>query len=168
MATGARPQTNEVSGVDRDHVVNAWDVLAGNVQTGKKVAVIGGGLVGCEVADFLAEKGHEVTIIEMLPQIGTDIGPVVGPILFARLEKNNVKVIRCKAYRYRRARHQLRKDGKTEALGEFDSVVIAVGAALTLLTNQLEGSGTTYVIGDAETRRITHAVLEATRVAHEI
>ena len=74
MATGARPQTIEVSGVDRDHVVNAWDVLAGNVQTGKKVAVIGGGLVGCEVADFLAEKGHEVTIIEMLPQIGTDIG----------------------------------------------------------------------------------------------
>ena len=93
VATGARPQTIEVSGVDRDYVVNAWDVLAGNVQTGKKIAVIGGGLVGCEVADFLAEKGHEVTIIEMLPQIGTDIGPVVGPILFARLEKNNVKVI---------------------------------------------------------------------------
>jgi hypothetical protein len=63
------------------------------------------------------------------------------------------------------------KDGKTEALGEFDSVVIAVGAAPDgSLTNQLEGSGINYyVIGDAvEPRRITHAVLEATRVAHEI
>ncbi|MGB4514726.1 MAG: FAD-dependent oxidoreductase [Bacillota bacterium] len=172
VATGARPQTIEVSGVDRDHVVNAWDVLAGNVQTGKKVAVIGGGLVGCEVADFLAEKGHEVTIIEMLPQIGTDIGPVVGPILFARLEKNNVKVITgAKLTGIGERDISYEKDGKTEALGEFDSVVIAVGAAPDgSLTNQLEGSGINYyVIGDAvEPRRITHAVLEATRVAHEI
>ena len=60
---------------------------------------------------------------------------------------------------------------KTEAPGRTTRLVIAVGAAPDgSLTNQLEGSGINYyVIGDAvEPRRITHAVLEATRVAHEI
>jgi len=63
------------------------------------------------------------------------------------------------------------KDGKGETLSGFDSVVIAVGSASEDgLAKQLEGAGIDYyVVGDAwRPRRITHAVLEGMRVAHEI
>ncbi len=172
VATGARPAAVEVPGADRKNVVKSWDVLSGNAKVGKKVAVIGGGLVGCEVAEFLAEKGHEATIVEMLPRIGTDIGPLVGPLLFDRLEKHNVKIITgAKLTGIGERNISYEKDGKTETLDDFDSVVIAVGSTPEdSLANQLEGSGIDhYVIGDASRpRRITHAVYEAMRVAHEI
>ncbi len=57
VATGAVPLALPIEGVDMPHVVQAWDVLAGNVRTGRRVAIVGGGAVGIETALFLAEKG---------------------------------------------------------------------------------------------------------------
>ena len=57
LATGANPMTPPIPGVEFSHVVQAWDVLGGNVYTGKRVVVLGGGAVGVETALFLAEKG---------------------------------------------------------------------------------------------------------------
>ncbi|MEW6227218.1 MAG: FAD-dependent oxidoreductase [Bacillota bacterium] len=172
IATGARPSKLNVPGADRKNVVVSWDVIAGKAQVGKKVAIIGGGLVGCETAEFLAEKGHDVTIVEMLPRIGWDIGPLVGALLFDRLAKYGVKTVTgAKTTAIGERDVTVEKDGKTETLSGFDSVVIAVGSTPEdTLANQLEGTGIDYyVIGDAwRTRRITHAVYEGLRVAHEI
>lgn len=103
LATGAEPMTPPIPGVELSHVVQAWDVLAGKVYTGKRVVVVGGGAVGVETALFLAEKGtlagetlkfllvnraedfetlydfsikgtKEITLIEMLDKIGKDFG----------------------------------------------------------------------------------------------
>ena len=57
IATGGEPIKPEIPGVYNDHVVQAWDVLAGKVDLGKEVVVIGGGAVGVEVATFIAKKG---------------------------------------------------------------------------------------------------------------
>ncbi|MDK9705744.1 MAG: FAD-dependent oxidoreductase [Desulforhopalus sp.] len=57
LATGGEPITPRIPGVAKEHVVQAWDVLAGNVATGHRVVVVGGGAVGIETALFLAEKG---------------------------------------------------------------------------------------------------------------
>ncbi len=57
LATGAKPLTPPIPGVELAHVVQAWDVLNGKVHTGEKVVIIGGGAVGVEVALFLAERG---------------------------------------------------------------------------------------------------------------
>ncbi|MFZ5925087.1 MAG: FAD-dependent oxidoreductase, partial [Bacillota bacterium] len=172
IATGARQARLNVPGADRKNVVMSWDVIAGKAQVGKKVAIIGGGLVGCETAELLAEKGHEVTIVEMLPRIGWDIGPIVGSLLFDRLEKRGVKTVTdAKTTAIGDRDITVEKGGKTETLSGFDTVVLAVGSVPEdTLANQLEGSGIDYyVIGDAwRTRRITHAVYEGLRVAHEI
>ena len=64
VATGAQPRGLDVPGVDSDHVVQAWDVLAEDVTAQGDVAIIGGGGVGCDTAELLAERGHEVTILE--------------------------------------------------------------------------------------------------------
>ncbi|GAB6190482.1 FAD-dependent oxidoreductase [Desulfocastanea catecholica] len=57
LATGGEPVTPAIAGVDGDNVVQAWDVLAGKVETGRKVVIIGGGAVGIETALLLAEQG---------------------------------------------------------------------------------------------------------------
>ena len=49
---------------DNSNIVSSWDVLNGQEVTGDCV-VIGGGLVGAETAEYLANKGHQVTIVEM-------------------------------------------------------------------------------------------------------
>lgn len=171
IATGARPATLNVPGVEADNVVLSWDVLRGKVQVGKKVAVIGGGLVGCETAEYLAEKGHEVTIIEMLPQVAGDIGPLVGAMLMERL-KQQVKIItgaKLKAIKGRTI--TLAYNDREEDLADIDTVVLAIGSRPEdTLAQAMEGSGIDYyVIGDAVSpRRITQAIFEAMRVGHEL
>jgi 2,4-dienoyl-CoA reductase-like NADH-dependent reductase (Old Yellow Enzyme family)/thioredoxin reductase len=172
VATGARPAEAGVPGAERKNVVNAWDVLAGRAEAGEKVAIIGGGLVGCDTADYLAEKGREVTIVEALPQIAEGIGPLVGAILLGRLEKYGVKVVTgARLLSIDDGSINVEIDGNNEVLDGFDTVVLAMGSIPDdNLAGKLEGTGIEYyVIGDAwNPRRITHAVYEAMRVGHEL
>ncbi|MDR3551942.1 MAG: FAD-dependent oxidoreductase [Clostridia bacterium] len=66
IATGSSPAALTVPGISDPKVVGAEDVLLGNKNTGKTVVVIGGGLVGCETALYLAKQGKAVTVVEML------------------------------------------------------------------------------------------------------
>jgi 2,4-dienoyl-CoA reductase-like NADH-dependent reductase (Old Yellow Enzyme family)/thioredoxin reductase len=64
LATGSEPVTPDIPGADRDIAVQAWDVLSGRtVIKGKKAAVVGGGMVGCDAAIYLACGGNEVTLL---------------------------------------------------------------------------------------------------------
>lgn len=172
VSTGSNPATVNVPGIDKPNVVSSWSVLADGATVGKQVVVVGGGLVGCETADFLAEKGHSVTIIEMLPRIAEDVGPLMGAILLDRLNKFGVESITGATLHSIDDRSvTVLKDGKTETISDVDSVVIAVGSASEdALAKELEGSGINYyVIGDAfKPRRITQAVFEGMRIGHEL
>ncbi|HZK02721.1 MAG TPA: FAD-dependent oxidoreductase [Anaerovoracaceae bacterium] len=64
VATGSVPRKLKVSGGDKAHVMTAAEALLGEKEIGKKVAVIGGGQVGCETAIWLKSRGHEVCVIE--------------------------------------------------------------------------------------------------------
>lgn len=71
IATGAAPSRPPVPGIEK--AAEGWDILAAGEEmpSGKTVVVIGGGMVGCEVADALLERGCKVSIIEMLPELAT-------------------------------------------------------------------------------------------------
>ncbi|MDD5399108.1 MAG: FAD-dependent oxidoreductase, partial [Dehalococcoidia bacterium] len=71
VGTGATAKVPPIPGVDLPHVCTATDLLLGKKEAGKRVTVIGGGQVGCEVALWLEEKGKEVTLIEALPGLMT-------------------------------------------------------------------------------------------------
>ena len=75
-AIGSSPIQLHVPGADGKNVVLSHDVLKGNVELQGKAVVIGGGLVGMETAEFLAEKGCDVTVLEMLPEVCADMGEV--------------------------------------------------------------------------------------------
>lgn len=62
-----------IKGVTAPEIVHGGDCLSGKRPVGHKVLVVGGGMVGAETAEFLAEQGHEVSIIEMRPAIGPDV-----------------------------------------------------------------------------------------------
>ena len=55
VATGSEPSFAEMTGIDGDRVACATDILEGKKQAGLNVLIVGGGMVGCEVADFLGE-----------------------------------------------------------------------------------------------------------------
>jgi len=103
VATGARPILPDIPGINLPHVVQAWEVLSGRVDTVSPVVIIGGGAVGCETALLLARIGtispetlyflfenqaetpetlvplitrgiQEITVMEMMAKIGRDIG----------------------------------------------------------------------------------------------
>ena len=94
VATGSNPKIPDIPGIKGDNVVIAADVLTGVKSVGDKVVIIGGGMVGCEVADYLcSEKGKtDITLLEMLPKIATDVGPTIRWVVRKRIQDFKVKV----------------------------------------------------------------------------
>jgi NADPH-dependent 2,4-dienoyl-CoA reductase/sulfur reductase-like enzyme len=93
LATGGTPVLPEIPGIDKPHVANAYDVLAGKIAVGPKALIIGGGMVGAETANHLANHGKAVTLVEMLPDIATEIPNINRMALLQDLEKGKVRVL---------------------------------------------------------------------------
>ena len=92
IATGVTAAKLDIPGTDKPFVLSARNVLDGKA-TGAKVAIIGGGLVGCETAEFLQKQGKQITIIEMLDEIAGKMVYAQKTILEARLKVAGVNII---------------------------------------------------------------------------
>jgi 2,4-dienoyl-CoA reductase-like NADH-dependent reductase (Old Yellow Enzyme family)/thioredoxin reductase len=95
LALGASPILPAIPGVNLPHVVPAEDVLTGRANVQGKVIVIGGGLVGCETAEFILDKsgnGTTVTVLEMLDRLASTISPTYRPFFLARLKKMGIRM----------------------------------------------------------------------------
>ena len=73
-AIGAVPIVPPIPGKEKAFVVNSHDVLDGKTDINGNVVVIGGGMVGMETAEYLAEKGAKVTVLEMMKEFCADMG----------------------------------------------------------------------------------------------
>lgn len=174
VATGAVPFVPELPGMKRKTVVTAHDVLSGRASgIGNKVAVLGGGLVGCETADFLVDQGKKVTIVEMLDEIAKDVGPVRKPFLMNRLTDGDVEMIT--AAKVESITEQgtvgIEQYGKKTEVGPYETIILALGSKPSnKIAKQIEGNiSKIYVIGDAlEPRKAIDAIAEAAKVGREI
>jgi NADH:flavin oxidoreductases, Old Yellow Enzyme family len=72
-AVGAAPAYPEIPGIRGENVMTAVTAFADASKIGKKVVIIGGGMVGCETGLFLADLGKEVMIVEMMDAIGDPV-----------------------------------------------------------------------------------------------
>ena len=171
IATGAIPIVPDIPGAKGKNVATAIDVLIGHQEVGENVVIVGGGMVGCETAEFLAEKGKKVTILEMLGRIGADIGRTTRWVTMGRLRSLGVRMERnAKVEEITESGVMVSRDGGTEFFAA-DNVVLAVGMESNRqLARQLEGKvKALHVIGDSgEPGKVTEAIESALRVAREI
>ena len=136
LAAGSTPVMPPIPGIEYAASANAY--LIAQKKPGKKVVVIGGGLVGCEAAAYMKETADEVTIIEMLDDILATADHCLNndQALRAMLAERNIPAI-CSAKVTRITPDSVTyiKDGK-EASIDCDTVMIAAGYRAN---NQLEG-----------------------------
>ena len=164
VAVGAHDFLIPVPGADSDKVVSSWDVLSGKAEVSGRVAVIGGGLVGTETAEFLLERGCEVSVVEMLDKIAAGESDTILPLIMADFEENGVE-------QHVNTRLSAVTDEGIEAVcGEetvkiaCDYVVMAVGSK----ANPFDVSGVTVpvtFVGDCSGER-TADIASAIRTAY--
>lgn len=134
VASGSSPVLPQLPGADEAPMVTARQVLANQVQVGRRVAVLGGGNLGSEVAHHLAAKGHEVCIIELGLNIGSDLGPARRYLLRRELAdlgvRRYVRAMVRRLYPDRVSFLHLAADGTRQLadVGPVDTFVAALGA----------------------------------------
>lgn len=157
LATGAKPLLPPLPIEDGAHVVQAWDVLSGRVETGRNIVIIGGGAVGIETAMHLANIGtisdemlrflffhraeseqelHRlithgvkyVTLLEMGKGFGRDLGPSTRWSMLSDLKQFHVEQFdRTKALAIQPNGVLVQSDGQENFI-PADTVVLAVGS----------------------------------------
>ncbi|MFC1978171.1 FAD-dependent oxidoreductase, partial [Chloroflexota bacterium] len=172
IAIGASPIVpDDIPGVKGRNTISALDIITGAKEAGQRVIIIGGGLVGCETAEILAGKGKKVTVLEMLDEIGSDIGASNKPLIIGRLQNAGVELTtKTRAQEITNTGVKATGNNSTQIF-EADTVVLAIGfTPNTGLTQKLAGKvATLYSIGDcAEPRRIVDAIDDGARVGREI
>jgi len=171
VAAGSLPNIPDIPGVGGKNVVTANDALAGRASIKEKVVVVGGGMIGAETAEFLAEKGKKVTVLEMLGRIGIDMVPMVISLLYPRLRRLGVVMItNAKVEEITHDGVVYEKGGERQTV-EADSVVLAVGSKPSVsLMNVLKGKvSELYAIGNAKKPcNMLEAIHEGSRLAREV
>ncbi len=171
LATGSMPIHPDIPGVQHSHVLTAEEILTG-ASFGGNVVIIGGGMVGCETAEFLADKGAKVTIVEMLAHVGTDMGVLTRALLMERMKQKGIRV-----FTKRRLKEIipggliLEKDGHAESIDHVDTIVLAMGYKSDNDVEEIiEEKGLPfYKIGDClEPRTIMEAIHEGFLHAYEL
>jgi NADPH-dependent 2,4-dienoyl-CoA reductase/sulfur reductase-like enzyme len=180
VATGGGPLVPEIPGIDSDRVVTAHDVLAGKVVIPSgKVAVIGGGLVGIEVADYLATSGNNmvvgrtaVTIIEMLDDISTAMTPEARELLMQSFRERDVEIRTLTTVKeFFKDGVLVVKDGQEESIGGLDYIVLGMGVrSIDDISDKIKDKvSEVYVIGDAkEGRTALEAIFEGSEIGRKI
>lgn len=175
LATGSIPMMpKSVKGIDSSKAISSVDALNGKRKLGETIVVAGGGLVGCELALDLAQKGKKVTVVEMMDKILSSGKPV--PIMNAMmltdlLAKEQVEV-KC-GYSLKEINETgaviASSDGKEEAMAA-DDVVVAIGfKSVNSLAGQLLGKVKYHDIGDGKAvANVMTAVWEAYEVARNL
>ena len=200
IAEGAEPIVPGITGSDGANVMTSWEVLKDNPPLGKNVAVVGGGAVGLETALFVAARGtitpeilyflfayeaesaerlrelmfrgtSRVTVFEMLPKAGADVGKSTRWVLFDNLDRYGVSVhTNAKVLSLTGGNVRFEKDGREESL-HFDHIILSSGSKpVNRLAGALKDSGVSFqVIGDGvKPGRIQDAVHQGYLAAGKI
>ena len=151
-AVGAHSAAPRIPGIDSVNVADAWKVLAGEQQVYGTVAVIGGGMVGCETAEYLAARGCKVSVIEMMDKIAAGESITILPTLLENYKTYGVEQYpshKVKEFRMDAVVCE-NKDG-AEVTIPCDYIVLAMGAR----SNEFDAAALeaasipVYSIGDA-------------------
>jgi 2,4-dienoyl-CoA reductase-like NADH-dependent reductase (Old Yellow Enzyme family)/thioredoxin reductase len=171
VAIGASQYPPRIPGIEMKNVVLSRDLLEGTARVhGEKVVVLGGGTSGAQIADFLSQRGYDVTIVTAGKEIAKDSAVVVRALLLDRLQQCGVTMLTdTRIVGIMKGKVLIVGPGDSEELpGDLpaDTVVASTGAKpndsladdLRTVVKQV------FVVGDAvEPRDVTYAMLEGAR-----
>jgi pyruvate/2-oxoglutarate dehydrogenase complex dihydrolipoamide dehydrogenase (E3) component len=172
IATGGKPNTGKEIAINSRSVFTAWDVLRGEKRVGEKVAIVGGGQVGCETAHLLLDQGKGITILEMLEDVATDMNARARKVLLDELIRGGAEIIKqalvtgISQSEITFERHRLK-----QKITDFDHVVLALGTLpeRTLLEELGKVDVPVFSIGDCVSpRKAIEAIREGFDLALEI
>jgi NADPH-dependent 2,4-dienoyl-CoA reductase/sulfur reductase-like enzyme len=174
IATGSKPALPVFEGNLPSKVLTPQEVLEKKLPQGESFLVMGGGSLGCELAEYLAQKGKKVSVVEIFGQIAADAESNARKLLLQRLAEKKVSV-------YAGSRVQRCEENK--ACGIKDSgervevpaevVVAAVGAQPVPLAieglKKMKPALEIYTIGDCrQAGKIMQAIHDGNRVGRVI
>jgi 2,4-dienoyl-CoA reductase-like NADH-dependent reductase (Old Yellow Enzyme family)/NADH dehydrogenase FAD-containing subunit len=172
LASGAPASISSIPGAESIEVLSAEEVLLEKSPIGNRVLIVGGGMVGCEIADFLSSKGKNVILMERLPDVAPHIDPPSTMFLRKRLQDQGVEIrTSCEVKRILANEVVIEKDGLEERVGPVDTIILATGyrsksdaaKGINLSAHRV------HVIGDAlEPRDALWAIYEGSRLARKV
>jgi len=176
LGTGAIPKEPDYIDASDERVVSSWDILGGQVEpVAQKVVVIGGNMLGCEVAEFMADQGNLVSVIKMRPgaEMAEDCEPTnrrglldslqecrvsfLSGFKVAGLTGDGVKVVQ--------------RDSGEERTLEAETIVLALGATpeRSLVDDLKKGEIEFHPIGDCrQPNNIRQAIYEGALVGRQL
>lgn len=173
IAAGAEPIKLNVPGANLPHVTNSHDILAGKAKVNGDIVVIGGGLVGLEVAEYLSGNVNKITVVEMLNEVAKDLGQLRKICVMESLYHEGIKTItEAKCVEIKEKSIVIDRNGEVEEV-PCDSVIVAIGARsrnFESISDYCKENNIPYhVIGDAvRARRALNCIEEASEVARRI
>ena len=171
VATGSRPAIPPIAGVDGPNVLVAQELLARQMRfTGQRFAIVGGGMLGLEAAEYLAVQGNGVTVLKRYETIGRSIEPLYRDYLLRELKKHGVEIMTRVEVEAIQADGVLVLDkAGEERIVPADQVVLARAATPSNeLAHVLRDLGP-IVVGDAaQPRKIINAIEEGYLAARRV
>lgn len=169
MATGARPLIPNLPGIDGPNVVNGIDAMLDRATLGEHLAIIGGGLVGCELAQHLTQtRGKTVDLIEMQGKLLPEPVFIVNEMSLVGMVHSNPRItphVGTKLVEIKEEGVIVEKDGKQELI-PCDTAIISIGLrSNNALAEALKDKVDVRVIGDAIRPR---HIIEATSEARDV
>jgi len=168
VGVGAVQVPPNISGIKGKNVVLSRDILEGSAKvTGNKIVILGGGISAAQIADFLSDRGYDVTIVAGIKEIAKNAAAIVRELMMERLKQRGVKMLTNTEIVLIEKDHVcIEGPGEVEELpGELpaDTVVVSFGTrSKDRIADELREAGLqVLVVGDAaKPRDVTFAMLE--------
>lgn len=173
LAAGSVPIVPPIEGIGQDHIVKANDVLAGRqILNGRKVLVVGAGLVGVETAEFLLQYENHVDLIDMIPEPAPLLGKAPRKLLLEELRQGGVTFYgESKVVKFTADGLIYEKAGEEKELAGYDNIVLAFGSRSdrTLAQAAADSGKEVWSVGDADRAGdAKKAIYEAAELALKI
>ncbi|MDR1978803.1 MAG: NAD(P)/FAD-dependent oxidoreductase [Synergistaceae bacterium] len=175
LATGSVPAVPLIKGIDGECVFTGDDIFVkGADLVGHSVAILGGGLVGCETAEYLATRGKEVSLFELCDEIASELVKSRRYFLLNSIKELGIKVhTQCKIEEIRPPELLVAHQGTVKVIGDFNNIVVAAGRKstddLSLQFAEACPEATLVKIGDASSPGlILDVILNAAECASKL
>ena len=169
VASGSHQNTLKLEGIENQYVATSLEYFYDKKEIrGKRVLILGAGMIGMEAAENLINKGFEVVIAKRGEEVGNDMEPITKKLMMMRLKNTNLKIMtKTKVLKFGSKGVTYKQNGKRETFLPFDTILIAAGlksdesVARFLQSRDKKFS----IIGDAKE---VQNIFEATKEGYEI